>query len=339
MLDQTRQQRHLHGPWWKARLAVYEAFVSAGDSALSKRAVSLKECCRGPRVVVSDTGDLGVWMARCKDRCCPRCQVHRSRVAAGRFEAAVRLMDAPRHVVLTAPRVSAPLADQLRSLRGALRRLRRSVWWRDRCVGGVYAIEITRGRDGRGWHPHIHLVVDGEWMHQGDLQRAWESAVLEHGAWSDAEPGARAIAWIGAVHSRGKTARYIAKYIAKPADVASWSPWAIREYAAACRGMRFLDTFGRYHGTVLDPRDRNEPAPRPSESASCSMLDDLAHAGCDHAVEVIACVVVRSAHLAGLFTFKPPPERLEAAARDPCVAARASAALGWIARARWSELV
>jgi len=49
-----------------------------------------------------------------------------------------------------------------RETMSAFRRLRRLRWWRKRVAGGVASCEITKGH--RGWHVHIHALIDCEWL-------------------------------------------------------------------------------------------------------------------------------------------------------------------------------
>ena len=48
-------------------------------------------------------------------------------------------------------------------------------------VGGVYALEITRNRRARTWHPHIHFLADGPWLDVRELRDAWTGATCD--AW------------------------------------------------------------------------------------------------------------------------------------------------------------
>jgi hypothetical protein len=203
----------------------------------------------------------------------------RAREASDRIREAVRSMDSPRHLVLTAPASPAPLTVQLARLRKALRRLRASRLWKASQVGGAYSVEITRNPKTGRWHPHLHIVTDGTYTPQADLADQWGQA-LEWAAWDTSPPpGARVIVHISAVHSRASVARYIAKYICKPESIESWPPEAIREYAIAVHGLRSVATFGTLHGQSLAPQIAGEPHSQHPLACSVGQLDYAAHQG------------------------------------------------------------
>lgn len=63
-----------------------------------------------------------------------------------------------------------------------------------RCIhepvrGGVYALEITRNRANRTWHPHIHFLLDGPWIDIRELRDAWTAATCDAQRRFDARGG------------------------------------------------------------------------------------------------------------------------------------------------------
>ena len=298
----------MHRRWGVARTAIHGALADSDDEALTKRAAKLEQCCQGAIVRVRDDGTCGVTCARCRDRICPLCSARRSREASMRTTAAIAGMDSPKHLVLTAPAVLAGLDRQMRHIREAMKHLRRRELWKERCRGGVYTWEITRNAKTGRWHPHVHLVIDAEYMEQRLLVELWREALQRTETWGYLADDAPCYVWINAVHSRGKMGTYIGKYISKPQEVADWPPEAIREYAAATRGVRMLATFGNLHGTSLDPRDPNE-APAPTEiSIGVLYLDHVASTGAAAAVEALACIQVLTPWAAEFFEERAPPE-------------------------------
>jgi len=266
---------------------------------------------------VTAEGTARVTAARCRDRLCPLCASRRSREAAERTKHAVQAMDSPRHIVLTAPAVPRTLAEQLTGLRAAMRSLRRSREWRDHVRGGVYTWEITLNRRTGLWHPHIHMLVDGNYWPQRAIADRWREALRTSQCWAHMGPDDPCVVWISAVRSRESTARYISKYVAKPSDLRDWPTWAIHEYASATHGLRLISTFGTLHGQTLDPKDPNEPTPEAETAIALHWIDRLAQSGSQDAQELAACLVLQCPNRAGLLVARPPPDLVQRAARDP----------------------
>jgi hypothetical protein len=88
----------------------------------------------------------------------------------------------------------------------------------------------------------VHLLYRGEFFPQALLSKIWEEVTTDS-----------KIVDVRAVPDREKTARYIADYVSKPADVERWSEEEICEYATAMHGRRLLHTFGKAHGSNVDP--------------------------------------------------------------------------------------
>lgn len=111
----------------------------------------------------------------CKNRWCPRCQ----HIAARRIKERMlsSLNDGkPRRwklVTLTARSSKKPLEDQIKHLRSSFRRLRQRSWWKKRVRGGYCVLETTFNRETRQWHPHLHCVLDSEFLPQHQLSQQW----------------------------------------------------------------------------------------------------------------------------------------------------------------------
>lgn len=168
-------------------------------------------------------------------------------------------LNAPRFLTLTLPAVDAPLATQLRVMRTAFSRLRRSGAWVSHVVGGLYSIQITRNTKTGLWHPHLHCIVDGEFWPVAEIRHAWRAAInATSGPWKldDSDP---LIVDIRAVPDRAKAGRYIARYVCSPNDIAGWPAACIREYLKGTHGMRMLTMFGSLHG-VKSAADDDEAA-------------------------------------------------------------------------------
>lgn len=106
-------------------------------------------------------------------------------------------------------------------------------------------VEITRNQATKRWHTHLHLIVDGEFIHQKRLSAAWLKAT-----------GDSDIVDIRAVHDRKKVANYVAEYVAKPQALHTWEAESILEFAGHMHGRRMVATFGKFHATNIDPVEK-----------------------------------------------------------------------------------
>jgi hypothetical protein len=119
---------------------------------------------------------------------------------------------------------------KIRECKAAFSRLRRSKFaanWR----GGCYSLEITN--EGRGWHLHIHCLIDAHWIDAAELARQWGHLVGQ-------EFG---IVCVKRVHG-DHYLRELTKYVVKGSQMAGWEPEEILEFIRAIKGSRMFGTFG-----------------------------------------------------------------------------------------------
>lgn len=247
---QTRAQHRIHSRHWHIRARIIRAFWSDETGGLQKRADKLADCCVSPILWHAAGSAPRLQMQACKDRLCPRCQHERGRRARVKVLSVIRDFDSPRLITLTLRSSDEPLAELYARLFDSWRVLKQSPWWRSRVRAGVYAVEVTVNHSTGSWHPHLHLIYDGEYIEQRELSRIWKQITLDS-----------PIVDIRAVHSRVAAAKYVADYIAKPADLGDWTDDQIREYAQAMRGKRLVHTFGKAHGRKIDEPEADTPTP------------------------------------------------------------------------------
>ena len=268
---QSRAQRYFHVGNERIREQVFCALSNSDDDQLMKRAGKMALCCMSPSFYLRANDVVSVSVIRCRDRLCPTCSRARSAQTRERAKGAVARMDSIRFMTLTMPHTDDDLTDQLKILRSAFTRLRKSGVWRDNVTGGLATIEITHNARENQWHPHLHALLDGSFVPHAELREAWRNA-LNHAVGREwISPGERVIVDIRATGGRSAAVQYITKYVTKPADVASWKPELIVEVADALAGARTLSTFGNLHNVTLDKADPN--AEEPDSILICGMYD------------------------------------------------------------------
>lgn len=262
-------QRSIHRPHAREQQTILDALSS--DPAYRSRVVRMSECASHGRVYIDgDGGDVHLWVHRCGDRICPLCSKFRSRQVAKQLKDYVRRARVLRHMCLTVQTFpQGSLSAALSHLMESFRRLKRTNQWVARVRGGVYVIEVTRGKKDDRWHPHLHLLVDGEFWQQRELSAVWE----------DCTRGSPVV-WISRAEDRH--ALYLAKYAGKPAEISHWPASCIREYATVMHGRRMAQTFGDAHGVkVCDSDLHPDPATVRHAMSLSSLLEHARHGMAD----------------------------------------------------------
>lgn len=249
MRSDTPWQAWVHRRWQHERDRLTGALVTAaerieGEHGLDhpnrprRLAAKLWGCCRSPELYRDDvSGRLVIQPDACGSRICPRCSRKRSEDLRQAVRLAAMRLDAPAMITLTLRSTDTPLSHQLDRLTEMARRLRRRRAWQQHVAGGLQVIEVTWSQRQQRWHPHLHILCDLWYWPQAQLADEWEAVT-----------GDSRVVDVRRVHSRSAAANYVAKYVAKGADLASIPDHRVPEWAEAVHGRRLAQTFGTLHG-------------------------------------------------------------------------------------------
>jgi replication protein len=244
-------ERWRHEEWAKTRLhtaqtlerlypspKIVSRFCSCGSGAIVEQHRRFKDRFR-------------LKCIKCKHRLCFPCQRERGFLIQQSLE---RLGETAGRrltlLTLTLKHTSRDLRSTLTRLLVAFRELRRCLLWKRNVKGGAWSLEIKVGKDGL-WHPHIHALLDQNWMDQGPLCAAWLTVT-----------GDSTGVHIKRMHFFNG-ARYISKYITKPVDPTVLADQdKFEEFILATKGLRKCSTLGTWRGTKL--------AEHPPEEVICS---------------------------------------------------------------------
>jgi len=218
----------------------------------SSRAYYLFANCGAMASLVRDKV-AGHWAVRshtCKHRCCQPC---RRRVASiVRYNLAEKCNEVVRRagrnglkaVTLTLKHSAANLRDQLRRLLTSFRTLRRRKRLKHFFKGGAYVIEIkVSSKDGL-WHPHLHILTEGNFTRVETLSDEWNAVT------KDSE-----VVWIKAVPDVQMAVAHDTKYITKAVDNSVYTnERKLAEFVTATKGIRMVGTFGTWRGVKLNRR-------------------------------------------------------------------------------------
>lgn len=192
------------------------------------------------------TGRFRLRCNRCNWRCCPLCRVRWGMGVRDKINFAVAAVPADRRklATFTLRSSNAPLADSVKNLWQAFRRLRQRTFWKKAVSGSIAVLEVTLNANTGQWHPHLHVILDAAYMDQKALSREWLQVTLTS-----------KIVDIRALRSFTEVAKYVTKYLLKATELpASASAAQEDELYGLFRKARFV----RYAGT-LRPQKGEEP--------------------------------------------------------------------------------
>ena len=174
-------------------------------------------------------------VAWCHDRFCVPCQRNRAARLAANLNALTADRDL-RLVTLTLKHTDTPLSSQLNRLTKSFRRLRQSTPWKKTQKGGVCCLELKRSAHGDRWHPHLHAIVEGQFLSQSELAEEWKRITKDS-----------YIVDIRRIRPGGEAVRYVTKYASKGLTVTGDErKQALAEAITALGGKRLVQCFGTW---------------------------------------------------------------------------------------------
>ena len=228
------------------------------------RAVGVIACHRSFRQWKCRNGhSFAVPERSCGERLCPHCAHYRVGVLVKRLQKVLlerfggdksRL----RYTVLTIKN-TASLAEGHQALMDFWTRLRRSEFWKRYVVGSMVAFECPFNPETQTWHPHLNVLMEGEYIPVEALHQAWMKATKVRG---EKEPRG-SVVWIQAVDDG--TACELIKYTCKTLDLID-RPDAVDEFQEALSGRRLIRTYGTFFRLKTD--DEAEP-----QGVTCPVCD------------------------------------------------------------------
>lgn len=232
--------RHSH---WKARRSlIIERLTSAGESTFALDRFT--QCGSGCVVEISpSTKRIRLKACYCHSRHCEPCM----RAKANKIVANLRKrLDEESNVVyrfitLTLKHSKTPLADQIRRLYAGFKKLRGYKAWHESQLGGAATLEVKYSEKTAEWHPHLHIISGGNFIHKRDLSADWKRAT-----------GDSIIVDLALLDGTKDVAHYVAKYITKGTNEEVWrNESAAQEWILAMKGVRACLTYGTWRGYKL----------------------------------------------------------------------------------------
>jgi hypothetical protein len=181
------------------------------------------------------------FLNRCDTFICPECAPRRSKDRERAVKWWAARIPQPKHVTLTVKNVPNITKAHVLEFKKWWRNLRGQVIARN-WTGGFYTIEITN--EGRGWHLHLHALINAVWIDEFALSTAWARTTNGMGRIVKVK-SARCASYL----------KQVTKYLVKGNQLAAWSPNQLVEFYHAFDGTRTFGVFGDLYGARTEFAD------------------------------------------------------------------------------------
>lgn len=180
-----------------------------------------------------ETGKVRVISSACRQRWCPICSQARSKYLSIQVESWIDKVKNVKLATLTMKHSTAPLSHQIKWLYHHFRQFRLRKEIRKKWHGGIWFFQLKRSKKTEEWHPHIHCVIDGDYIQQKKLSEIWQ-----------AQTGNSSIVDIRAIKQAGTVAEYVSRYCARPAKLSEYSDKEAIEINTVFHGRKLCGAWG-----------------------------------------------------------------------------------------------
>lgn len=228
----------------KAELTAAQTTYRAIDASEgTNREAKLLECrTQAWFVRHSETGEVRVSSHHCRLRWCPLCSRARSAFLQQQVQSWFSTVKSPKFLTITVKHSASNLSEQLNGLYANWQRLRKLKVLIRKCKGGIWFFQLCFTNKTNEWHPHLHCVIDSEYISHNFLSRQWERIT-----------GHSKVVDIRTVRDPKDVAKYVARYAARPAQLDSLSGKRCIELVTAMHGRRMCGVWGNAQGLSLRP--------------------------------------------------------------------------------------
>lgn len=169
----------------------------------------------------------------CRLRWCPLCSKSRAKFVGESVCSWVKLHPRPKLLTLTLAHSSDSLDSQITRLYACFRELRRRRFVRDAIRGGIWFFQVKKTQSTNQWHPHVHVLLDSEYMAHGVLKQLWSNIT-----------GDSHIIDIRVIRNPKVASEYVSRYSARPAKLSELSPDERMELVESLHSRRLCGKFG-----------------------------------------------------------------------------------------------
>jgi len=221
--------------------ATEEAYQAYDKVAYTRHLESISKCRTFAWFVRhTETGQVRVQSNACRLRWCPLCSHAKNRCVSESTLEWLKQAKAPKMLTLTLKHADSPLKTQLSAITKFFAKFRRSSFWLKNVSGGIWFIQITFSNSTMQWHPHLHIVIDSNYLPQRRISELWQSLTKTS-----------KIVDIRSIYNPKHAAEYVARYVSRPIKLSTLTIPQRVELFEACAGKRLYGTFGNARSVVL----------------------------------------------------------------------------------------
>jgi len=204
--------------------SLYDTNYSSRLSGCSGFAFFAKEVATNKIVVLS---------SKCKLRFCPLCVKRKTNLLSHNVSDWLKKQKRAKLLTLTLVHSNAPLGHQIKNLYKHFKNFRRLTQFKDRVRGGVWFFQVTFNSFTRQYHPHLHCLLDSDFIAHHELSTAWLRTTASS-----------KVVDVRTINDIKKVADYVARYAACPLDISKFEIENYTEIHEAFRGLRICGTWG-----------------------------------------------------------------------------------------------
>lgn len=218
----------------------YEAFDNAHQGSHTR---SLDDCRTGAWFARNRiTGKVRVLSSSCKLRWCPMCSSTRRWFLTQEVATWLKSAKKPKFLTLTLAHLTSPLERQIVHLYKCFRKFRKLKILKQSVEGGVWFFQIKKSDTDGLWHPHLHCVIDSEYISKFDLSAAWAAVTITSN-----------IIDIRKISNCDNAAQEVARYASRPAMLEKFDEADRLELLESLHGRRLVGTWGTARSISLRP--------------------------------------------------------------------------------------
>ncbi len=232
-------------PEWIATEQLYHDYY--GTDRTSKYTAFLE--CRTAAFFVRhwETHELRIKSNACRARWCPICGTAKSSYLARVVLDWCSQLKNIKLLTFTIKHSNAPLEHQIKHLYASFRKIRQEKTFRRTVRGGIWMFQIKRSRSDNLWHPHIHCIIDSDYLPHSWLSKIW-SRITKTSKIVD----------IRSIRKPKFAAHYVSRYAVRPANLADLQPAQRLQLMLALHSKRLAGTWGTARVVKLTEPPRSD---------------------------------------------------------------------------------
>lgn len=232
--------------------AEYEAtaqlYDDVDDREYSEYWFSLRSCRTDAWFAVSiKSRHVAVLSNACRLRWCPLCSRAKARLISSSVSEWLKSFRNPKILTLTLRHSNDSLDKQVTRLYAAFQVLRRRGLLKKNCNGGIWFFQVKLSEKTGQWHPHLHCLLESAFLPHKVLKAAW------HEITGDSD-----VVDIRVIYDPKKAADYVARYAARPAQLASLNRGERLQVYDALKGRRLAGKWGSASAVTFTPSPDGE---------------------------------------------------------------------------------